>query len=86
MYISENTKLLKRLFSNYLMGAKPPYKLIVNEEYYGKDNFLKESREQELKNYQFVVESLGKSRGWGGNPRWDLIIEKGLEYYLKGGQ
>jgi hypothetical protein len=67
------------------MDATPPYKLIVNEES-SKDNSLKNSYETELKNLEFAVTELGKARGWGGNPRWDLVIEKGLEYYFKGGK
>jgi hypothetical protein len=68
---------------------KPTYKLILNEDYAKNDNnqeFLKQEAERTLNNYEFTANLIGNSLGWGGNPRWDLIIKKGLEAYIKEGK
>lgn len=66
------------------MEQKPTYKLILNlEESYSKNPELKEIHEKKLMNYEYAANLIGKAKGWGGNPRWDLIIEKGLEALIK---
>ena len=62
------------------MEQKPTYKLILNSDKdYSNEPVLKENFEKKLMNYEYVANLIGKAKGWGGNPRWDLIIEKGLE-------
>ncbi|NCN87009.1 hypothetical protein GW932_04185 [archaeon] len=59
---------------------EPTYKLILNPDRdYSNNAELKDNFEKNLLNYEYVAKLIGKAKGWGGNPRWDLIIEKGLE-------
>ena len=45
---------------------------------------LEEIFKKELGKFETLVTELGESRGWGGNPRWDLIIKEGIRAYLSG--
>ena len=68
-----------------MTDAKPPYDLVLNKHYSKGDNQeLHEMKKQELNKLESTVISLGKARGWGGNPRYDLILEEGLRAYLSG--
>ncbi len=63
-----------------MVEQKPTYELILNpDKDYSNDSDLKYQFEKNLMNYEYAAKLIGKAKGWGGNPRWDLIIEKGLE-------
>ncbi|MCX6795764.1 MAG: hypothetical protein NT165_03525 [Candidatus Falkowbacteria bacterium] len=57
---------------------EPPYVLIINP-HRQKDEALNTIREEKLSNMNFALTELGKAKGWGQNPRWDLLFEAGFK-------
>ncbi len=63
---------------------KPTYKLIVNPNKKISPE-IRKAYEKEIEIYEEKIRAIEQRNFWKDGPRWDLIIEKGLEYYLKRG-
>ena len=59
------------------MPQTPIFKLVINPEYKDEHN-LCQTHEEQLRNMTFALTQLGEAKGWGGNPRWDLLFEAGF--------
>ncbi len=67
--------------------SKPSFVLVVNPDLPDKTDADKEVIERfklELEKMNFALERLGEAKGWGGNPRWDLIFEYGFKGAVNG--
>jgi hypothetical protein len=59
------------------------YKLIVNPDAaWTQKTRLKAQLEKELQRWETIINAIGEARGWGNNPRWDLVIEAGIKVLL----
>ena len=70
-----------------MVEAKPPYNLIIHPDYLRDLKDSPESKkisEGNLEKLENIVVAIGEARRWGGNPRYDLILEEGIKAYLSG--
>jgi hypothetical protein len=63
--------------------VNPHLKLIIHPEC-DWDETGRNRLEKDLQNYEHLITQLGEARGWGGNPRYDLILDEGIRAYLSG--
>jgi hypothetical protein len=61
-------------------SSVPIYKLVVDPEYRGD---FKEKYEKDVEMMNFALAAIGKAKGFGNNPRWDLLFERGLKALLE---
>lgn len=60
--------------------SNPDFKLTLDPSRNSPDNnSLEAARQKPLDNLTYAVTLIGEAKGWGGNPRWDLVIEAGLK-------
>jgi len=57
---------------------EPVFKLVINPSFKDEHN-LSETYKKQLQNMEYALTKLGEAKGWGGNPRWDLLFEEGFK-------
>ena len=63
-----------------MSNTRKIYRLNLDPESVGSE--YEKICEEDIAKMNFALEAIGAAKGWGNNPRWDLLFEAGLKQLL----